>query len=277
MKSIQHILIPTDFSDNAAKAYPFAMEMALKYKADVTFLLVLEKPYDFSLRANEHLKILIENAEEIFQELTDSFRNNSKYSDVNIDYKVVSGKVVSQIMNISSDLDTDLIVMATKGTTGLKKILFGSTASALITETNTPVLVIPEEADFKDFEKMVFVTEYHDQDIELLKTTFKFSEDWNSHLEILHINDLSDLKSESLFHGFSHIAEKTLKTDKLLIRSSNNTDLSDSVEEYEETEKPSIVVLGNNKKGIFQRFLDNAEVNQVGKISTTPVLVLPVE
>jgi len=275
MKSVKQILIPTDFSDNATKSYPFAMEMALKYKADITFLLVLEKPYNFTSRAEQNLASLTEGAQKMLNELTEEWSNNSRFSGIHIDTKIVTGKVVPQILNVSSEINADLIVLANKGVTGLKKILFGSTASALIAETNTPTLAIPEAAKYDEFKNVVFVTEYNDNDIELLKTAFNFSEFLDSNFEILHINDLSDLKSESLFHGFNHIAEKTLKSKDLIFRVSNNSDLSDSVEEYEEEERPSVVILGNNSKGIFQRFLDSTEANQVENISKTPVLVLP--
>ena len=47
----------------------------------------------------------------------------------------------------------DLIVMGTKGASGLKRILIGSNTVNVISKTKVPVLVIPEVARFKNFLK----------------------------------------------------------------------------------------------------------------------------
>ena len=47
MKNIRHILFPTDFSENADNALPYALEMACQFGAELTLFHAIEEPYDF--------------------------------------------------------------------------------------------------------------------------------------------------------------------------------------------------------------------------------------
>jgi nucleotide-binding universal stress UspA family protein len=59
-------------------------------------------------------------------------------TDVFIDVKSVS----ESILNYSANEDIDLIVIGTKGRTGLKRFLIGSVANAVIQHAHCPVLLV---------------------------------------------------------------------------------------------------------------------------------------
>ena len=55
---------------------------------------------------------------------------------------IVASSIVPAIINFSEKEKIDLIVMGTRGRSGLKKLLLGSVASGVITHSHCPVLVI---------------------------------------------------------------------------------------------------------------------------------------
>lgn len=57
--------------------------------------------------------------------------------------KVASGNVVDQILNVSEDLDADLIVMPTQGRDGFLDALRGSTTEQVLRSARCPVLAVP--------------------------------------------------------------------------------------------------------------------------------------
>ena len=64
---------------------------------------------------------------------------------------VAHGDLITALKNFIAAQHPDIIVMGTKGASGLKRILIGSNTVNVIAKTRVPVLVIPEEAQFENF------------------------------------------------------------------------------------------------------------------------------
>ena len=61
---------------------------------------------------------------------------------------IVHGEAASEIVRVAKERGVDLIVVSSHGRTGLGRILFGSTAEAVVRHASCPVLVVkppPEE------------------------------------------------------------------------------------------------------------------------------------
>ena len=52
------------------------------------------------------------------------------------------GEAASEIVRVAKDREVDLIVVSSHGRTGLGRILFGSTAEAVVRHASCPVLVV---------------------------------------------------------------------------------------------------------------------------------------
>ena len=55
---------------------------------------------------------------------------------------IVSTATVDSILDYAEDKDVDLIVVGTRGRSGIKKLLLGSTASGIVTYSSCPVIVV---------------------------------------------------------------------------------------------------------------------------------------
>jgi nucleotide-binding universal stress UspA family protein len=64
-----------------------------------------------------------------------------------IEELIVHGEAASEIVRVAKDRKVDLIVVSSHGRTGLGRILFGSTAEAVVRHAPCPVLVVkpPQE------------------------------------------------------------------------------------------------------------------------------------
>src|SRR5262245_21598400 len=60
-----------------------------------------------------------------------------------IDCEVAIGKPAPEILRVARQRSSDLIVMSTRGLTGMRKLFFGSTTERVLRETTVPVLVTP--------------------------------------------------------------------------------------------------------------------------------------
>ena len=63
-------------------------------------------------------------------------------SGLNVEEVVVHGEAASEIVRVAKERSADLIVISSHGRTGLGRILFGSTAEAVVRHATCPVLVV---------------------------------------------------------------------------------------------------------------------------------------
>lgn len=132
------ILVTSDFSDNAAEAYPYAIDIAKKTGGTVDLLHVLsfeqfdEDEKDLSIRKirEERLKLL---EKEHFGRISGQVNN-----------KVIVSKdsVHEAIFNHVQNDGYELIVMATVGRTGINYLMMGSTTANVVRHVKTAVLSV---------------------------------------------------------------------------------------------------------------------------------------
>ena len=132
------IMVTTDFSDNAAEAYPYAIDIAEKAGATIDLVHVLsfeqfdENEKDLSLRKirEERLKLL---EKEHFGRISDQ-----------VNHKLIVSKdsVHEAIFNHVQNNEYNRIVMATVGRTGINYLMMGSTTANVVRHVKTAVLSI---------------------------------------------------------------------------------------------------------------------------------------
>lgn len=146
MEEIKKILVPIDFSDYSKKALQYSVKFAKQFEASISLVYVIEPavyPADFSMgqiavpaadmdlheRAKEELKNLAESEID---------------ANVNVDIILKTGKPFVEIIETATELDSDLIIIATHGHTGVEHLLFGSTAEKVVRKAPCPVLTLRE-------------------------------------------------------------------------------------------------------------------------------------
>lgn len=134
------ILAPVDFSDASMNAVAFAAEMAKRSSARLLIVHISQKGGD-----DDEVKDKLKSIEE---DLKKSFG-----AELNCDSFPAHGDLITALKKIMKVQQPDLLVMGTKGASGLKKLLIGSNTVNVISKIRVPVLVIPEVARFKDFLK----------------------------------------------------------------------------------------------------------------------------
>jgi len=135
--NMKTIIAPVDFSDASINALSFAVELSKRSGAKL--IAVNITPDDSPGKALNKLK-------QIGSDLGSTSATEFKFEPV-----VVSGDLTSAMKELISEHQPDLIVMGTKGASGLKRILIGSNTVNVLANTTVPVLVVPEVARFESF------------------------------------------------------------------------------------------------------------------------------
>ena len=138
------ILVPLDGSKRAEKILPHVEELALRFKAKVIFLHVIEYkavPTSEGLYINlsdQEFDQVKKQAETHLAGIQGVFRGIKIESQS----RVIYGSAVEGIINIAALEDVDLIALASHGRGGLARVFYGSVAAGLLHRVDRPLLII---------------------------------------------------------------------------------------------------------------------------------------
>lgn len=143
MTPIHSVLCPIDFSESSCGALRYAGTVAAHFDARLTLLAVndplLAEAEDFGGSSPRLVDDTIREMEKFYRQ---AFATGDKaLGDVQFD--VASGKPAPEILRVARERGCDLIVMASHGATGFRRLFFGSTTERVLRETAVPTLVTP--------------------------------------------------------------------------------------------------------------------------------------
>jgi nucleotide-binding universal stress UspA family protein len=138
------ILVPTDFSESAAYALPFAIDLARKYGASLHVLHVVEPivaPVDFAWGTYSYPDIEKQLSGYVEETLKRIVKEQIP-ADIKTEISNLHGKPWREIVTFAREAGMDVIVVATHGLSGLSHALYGSTAEKIIRKSPCPVLTV---------------------------------------------------------------------------------------------------------------------------------------
>ena len=137
------ILVPTDFSESARYALPFAIDLAQRYGASLHIVHVVEPivaPVDFAWGTYSYPDIEKQLSGYVDESLS-KILSEQIPSGIKTESSNLQGKPWREIIAFAKTAEMDLIVMATHGLSGLSHAIYGSTAEKVVRKAHFPVLL----------------------------------------------------------------------------------------------------------------------------------------
>jgi nucleotide-binding universal stress UspA family protein len=138
----KNILVPTDFSDNSAKAYEFSLCLA-KTNAAKLHLLHIVEPLYYNQEFSSYIDEFSFDRDRIFEAEEELERFINKYSnaEIEIERSIRAGKAHEEIIKYSRDNGIDLIIISTHGLKNLQTVT-GSVTKKVLSFSRVPVICI---------------------------------------------------------------------------------------------------------------------------------------
>ncbi len=156
--SFKRILCPIDLSTFSFNALRLAVQIAQSSNATVYVLHVIDNPYDDlymspitqtdpamlglykqdPLRRSRILKATMQHSQVMLKQ----FCHDVVETAPKARYLVESGNPFEKILDVAEARRIDLIVLATHGRTGLKRLLIGNVAEKIVRHAPCPVLTV---------------------------------------------------------------------------------------------------------------------------------------
>lgn len=140
------IVLPTDFSEQSRKAFHIAGKIAKATGGRIVVVHVIE-PITYPVEWIEgissfeviHEKIK-ESARTALQEIAEELR---RQWNVEVEVRLLYGYPADAIIEYAQEAGADLICVASRGRSGIEKLLLGSTTDRIVHHAFCPVLVVP--------------------------------------------------------------------------------------------------------------------------------------
>jgi nucleotide-binding universal stress UspA family protein len=139
---IRSVLVPVDFSAPSLRAVQFALPLIPKFSADLHLVHVFPADAPFTgLVAVPFVLPELDIRRSVHQHLKDVAKKYSIELPLE-NIHALKGRPFDEICRLARDISIDLIIIATRGNTGLKHLLLGSTAERVVRNSPCPVLVV---------------------------------------------------------------------------------------------------------------------------------------
>lgn len=278
---MKNILLPTDFSENSWNAIVFALKFFEKKSCTFYLLHVNSLSY---VAANDspyvQTKDFIENTftkpakkrlNALMKRISTEFPENPNHHFFTLtDYNFF----VDSVRNHVAEKKIDMIVMGTKGASGLKKVIIGSNAADVIKKVQCPALVVPEDAEFTDLKEVAFPTDYLlTYAVDLLRPLYNILETHNSSLQVLHVTNRDDTltiaqqDNKDVLNEYFHKFE--CKFHQL-----TNRNVEDAIESFVQSRDIKMVAMVAKNLNYFQRILFHNKIEEITYHTHIPFLVM---
>ena len=222
---MKRILVPVDFSKEAENAAQVAVSIAKKSNGCIYLLHMLELPeitenYNFSGQAEP--LFFMNMAKKRF----DSFLKLPFLKGIEVHTKILFYKAFDGIKDEAKSLNIDLIIMGSKGATGLKEVFIGSNTEKVVRCADVPVLVIKEPLVNFTLNNMVFASDFNSIGKKTFQKVLDFARFFNAKIYLLYVNTIHNFETteDSLSNIHNYINGFDLNNYTITIYNANSVE-----------------------------------------------------
>ncbi len=266
------ILVPTDFSEPSKVAVFYAANLAKSLDATITLLAVVNlNTATHNVINKQHLlDAMIEGAQDDAAQLISEINANVS-GEISIDFKWITGfPIHEQIEQFVQDHDMDMIVMGTKGATGLKKVLIGSNAAAVIDNSSVPVIAVPDSAAYENIKKIVYATDLNNVEEEI-KTIAMFASLFDAAIKVLHVRPTDSVHKLDENEIITDL-KKQAKYDQIDFSITHGDHIAEAVEKFTTEQHADLLVMFTHKLDFYEKLFGRGVTRELAFHGQVPLL-----
>lgn len=270
MKKIEKILVPTDFSECSLNALEYAIKMSEFTGGKICILHAYHVPFAFPEAGNAVVSETVASIEKDVDEEFEMIRKRfSDYISSFCAFKKVASFGIDAINAELQKDEYDLIVMGTKGASGLSEVIMGSVTANVIEAAKAPVICIPNEARFEKIRNIAFACDYEEvhepKELETLKLLAKI---FNARVHLVNVKEKSKaghfeeaMYFESFFSSIPHTHN-----------SSRFRDFEAGINDFVESNDIEMLAVMPRRKNVIQKIFGKSHTRKLAYHSKIPLL-----
>lgn len=269
------IAIPTDFSELSKVAVLYASKIALKLGAELILVNVVQLDRETRINHDHNFDTILEhkakNAQQKCLALINQIKKEGKIK-LTVGYSIVKGNPLDHAIESYVKLNKiDLIIMATKGAIGLKKII-GSNTASIISNSDVPVIAVPEYAIFRGLKNIVYATDLWDL-FDELKYLIPYAELFDSTIHVVHVKtgqDNQKINPEKLLLNI----KKKLNYPNINLSLEVNEDILEGISQHMVEVDADLIVMPTHEHTFFEKLFGKSVTRKMAFHTDIPLMTI---
>lgn len=266
---VTKILVPTDFSPLSDNAVKYAGELCKQISAQMVLLHVLQiNSTDLQMSVTYADEMMLEQ-QKMAQTKLDTAKAFVRHNyAVSVEGVSVFGAIAEEIANYAAENNVELVIMSTHGMTSFLDRIFGTNTSATIQRIKTPLLIIPQESNYKEIRKVAIATDYSSSEMGYINFVHTLTHNLPVDFHFLHINnpDLNpeDAKIDKELDSFvPNLSFHEIVADDIL----------NSVKSFVETNHIDLLIATHHDRSFLSELFHTSITKELSHITNLPLLV----
>lgn len=271
---MKNILVAIDFSDASDNAANYAASLANVFNAN----LILVNAYINPLAIDEMPATAFIETEKDLQQIKEDLLKEDieilrkKYA-IKINGVVMEGNAPHIIQDAAKEYQADIIVMGMKDK-GMSNSIFGSATTTIMRKSSIPVLVIPENAEYKSIDTITLASDFDDEtELSNYNLLNQLAEKNNSFIQILNVRKKGSDLSSSEVTGKLNAAFAFPKLNHKFYTIEDD-DIDDGIEDFLEEHPSDVLAMVARKHNFFERVFGAIHTKEMSRETEIPLLVL---
>lgn len=276
---MKNVLIPTDFSSNSWNALEYAVRFFVNEACNFYILHIGDLKHS-SVNSNS-FTFPVEKISPSIKEKLNSLFLRIEGLPISEKHHFIAlqeyGNFIDIMRKTVEAKKIDLMVMGTKGASGIKASIVGSNTGDTITKVPCNVLVIPENAKITVPKKIVFPTDYNIfYSYPILETLTEILYISKAKLEVLNVLRNNDQPTAEQKENKAYLQDYLTETFQYShsFHNSANKNVKTAIQHYVAANRAKMVIMVAKNLNFLQNLLFDSTVEKVSFHTTVPLLVL---
>ena len=287
----KEILCPIDFSELSDLAIRYAAAGAKQFNANLTVFHAahIEVPRYITQGVADQITEEISAVQKDFQAYMARHVQSvlgSATEKLSLKYKFMQSHPVDAILETAEADRNDLIVLGTRGFSGMKRLLMGSVAHGVLQSANTPLFIVRQKQhDFIDITKQDSVPQIKnilcpcniDAPAELgLRYAVSLSEQFHADLTVLTISEEEKLDASAVKEKLCNWISDNVQAKCVVNPIVRHGNAAEQIINYAKEEKSDLIVLSARHHSFHGGTFFGRTTDLVVRYAPLPVLTVPV-
>lgn len=139
-----------------------------------------------------------------------------------------------------------------------------------------PVWIIEPDTEYQPFKKIIYATDYMEEDIATLKRLTRLAKPFSSEIYTLHVTDDEQFRKKLLNEGFDNMIKEKVGYENTAVKELEVKDKNDEVKKLvneAKSENANLIVVLKENRNFFERLFKSSFTAELVKKTQLPILV----
>ena len=278
---MDRILVPIDFSEESYHALDLAYQMARKSNARLILLNVIEHPtgQSFSVtgdsmpRGFENNVYILQLIKKVKADLR-GIVEDPQYADIDMRFDIKVGNPYRSIAATISDQEVELVVMGTKGSSGMDELLIGSNAEKVVRYAKCPVITVKSKINITDITNIVFASSFTEKNDKIIDHLKRLQKVFVGKLHLLKVNTPNNFERDKTSRNLMQKFVDDYQVEDYSINIYNELSEEDGILHFSSEKNADMIALTTHGRTGLMHLLSGSIAEDIVNHARRPVWTL---